>query len=384
MNKRHLWLVLILISLPAAVRAQDARGMAIGYAATAAPLGIFGLYWNPALEAVPAGGGSWTVGSGFSAFDTNNTNTAILRFSPSNALQSGQDPVERYQDYLGIFGVQYGALSFGVLYDQNLNYNASQSSLAFFNNRSNNAIVAGAPVTLNYLQTQQQIETFILSYAMPLPLGSFQFLSVGGSLKYHYGTEYTQTALSGTYTQGSPAGSGYTYTQTTSNSGLGLSMDLGLYAKISDMLNVGFMIQNIQSNYNWQAQQQNYTLDPITGQDVLSGPSSSVTVNSPFPYTTKLGIAIAPPEKNTFLEGEVSWVNQNTYWKAGLERYYPGGFVIRLGTFADQISGQQLWTFGIGYFKSNFTIDLAGVTRSIPDLQDSVALGGGIDASIRF
>jgi hypothetical protein len=150
------------------------------------------------------------------------------------------------------------------------------------------------------------------------------------------------------------------------------------------MLNVGFMIQNIQSNYNWQAQQQNYTLDPNTGLDVLSGPSSSVTVNQPFPYTTKLGIAIAPPEKNTFLEGEVSWVNQNTYWKAGLERYYPGGFVIRLGTFADAVSGQQLWTFGVGYFKSNFAIDLAGITRSVPDLQDSVALGGGIDASIHF
>lgn len=383
MNKRHLWLYFILILLPAAVRAQDARGMAIGYATSAAPLGIFGIYWNPALEAVPGGSGSWTIGSGFSAFDTNNTNTPILRFNQTNAIQSGQDPVQRFYDYSGIFAVQYGSLSFGVVYDQNLNYNASQSSLSFLNNRSNGTIAgSGSSYNLNYLQTQQQIETFIISYAMPLPLGSFPFLSVGGSLKYHDGTQYTQTSLTGTYTQGSPTG--YTETQITSTSGLGLSMDLGLYAKISDMLNVGFMIQNIQSNYNWQAQQQNYTLDPNTGLDVLSGPSSSVTVNQPFPYTTKLGIAIAPPEKNTFLEAEVSWVNQNTYWKAGLERYYPGGLVIRLGTFADNISGQQLWTFGVGYFKSNFAIDLAGITRSVPDLQDSVALGGGIDASIHF
>jgi hypothetical protein len=67
-----------------------------------------------------------------------------------------------------------------------------------------------------------------------------------------------------------------------------------------------------------------------------------------------------------------------------LERYYAGGLAIRLGTFADDISGQQLWTFGVGYFKTNLSIDLAGITRTIPNLQDSVALGGGIDISLRF
>lgn len=383
MNQLRLWLFLILILFPSAVMAQDARGMAIGYATSAAPLGIFGLYWNPALEAVPQGSGSWNIGTGFSAFDTSNINSSILRFSPSNAMQSGQDPVQRYQDYSGLFAVQYGSLSFGVVYDQNLNYNASQGSLSLFNDRSNNAVIApGAIYNLNYLNTFQQIETFYLSYAMPLPLGSFQFISVGGSLKYHYGNYYTQTALTGTYTQGSTTG--YQYTETSSMSGLGLSMDLGIYAKISDVMNVGLMIQNIQSDYNWQGQQQNLTLDPITGQDVLSGPSTSVTVSQPFPYTTKLGIAIAPPQTNTFLEAEVSWENQTTHWKIGMERYYPGGLVIRLGSFADDVSGQQLWTFGVGYFQPNLSIDLAGITRSVPDLQDSVALGGGIDVSIRF
>jgi hypothetical protein len=383
MNKRHFWLSIILLLLPAATRAQDARAMAVGYASTAAPLGIFGIYWNPALEAIPQGNSAWNIAAGFSAFDTSNTNTPILRFSPSNAMQSGQDPVQRFQDYSGLFAVRYGPLSFAAIYDQNLNYTASQGALSLFNDRSNNAAIAGgASYNLNYLQTQQQIDTFILSYAMPLPLGSFQFLSAGGSLKYHYGTQYTQTTLTGTYTQNS--NTGYQYSKITSNSGLGLSMDLGLYAKISDMLNVGFMMQNIQSTYNWQAQQQNYTLDPNTGQDVLSGPSSSVTVVQPFPYTTKLGASIATPDKSTFLEGEVSWVNQTTHWKGGLEKYYAGGLVIRAGTFSDDTSGQQLWTFGVGFFKPNFTIDLSCVTRSIPNLQDSLALGGGIDAAVLF
>jgi hypothetical protein len=382
MNKYLLLLFLALVLFPTALRAQDARGMAIGYATSAAPLGIFGLYWNPALEAVPQGGGSWNIGTGFSAFDTSNINSSILRFSPSNAMQSGQDPVQRYQDYSGLFAVQYGGLSFGAVYDQNLNYTASQGSLSLFNDRSNGPITSGASYNLNYLNTFQQIETFYLSYAMPLPLGSFQFISVGGSLKYHYGSYYTQTSLTGTYTQGSTTG--YQYTETSSTSGLGLSLDLGIYAKISDMMNVGLMIQNIQSNYSWQGQQQNLNLDPNMGQDVLNGTSASVSINQPFPYTTKLGIAIAPSQTNTFLEGEVSWVNQQTHWKAGMERYYPGGLVIRLGTFADDISGQQLWTFGIGYFKTNLAIDLAGITRTIPDLQDSAALGGGIDVSILF
>jgi hypothetical protein len=381
MNKRNLLLLVTLLLLPLPAHAQDARAMAVGYAATAAPLGIFGVYWNPALEAVPQGNSVWNVAAGFSAFDTSNTGTPILRFSPSNAMQSGQDPVLRYQDYSGLFAVRYGGLSFAAVHDQNLNYTASQSSLSFFNDRSNNAVAPGSSYNLNYQQTQQQIDTFILSYAMPLPLGTFQFLSAGGSLKYHYGTQYTQTTLTGTYTQGSTTG--YQYSTITSTSGLGLSIDLGLYAKISDMLSLGLMIQNIQSNYNWQAQQQNYTLDQNTGQDI-AGSSSSVTVVQPFPYTTKLGASIATPDKSTFLEGEVSWVNQTTHWKGGLEKYYPGGLVMRLGTYSDDTSGQQLWTFGLGYFKPNFSIDVSGVTRSIPDLQDSLALGGGIDAAILF
>jgi hypothetical protein len=386
MNKRLLCFFAILTLFPTLSQAQDARGMAIGYAATAAPLGIFGIYWNPALEAIPGGVGAWTIASGFSAFDTSNINSPILRFNPANSIQSGSNPVLHYQDYSGLFGVQYGTLSFGAIYDQNLNTNASQDSLSLLNN----PVSAGKTYSLGYLNTLQQIETFIVSYAMPLPLGAFQFLSIGGSLKYHYGIYYNQTSLTGAYTQGSTDTTTYQYTSISSNSGLGLSMDLGLFAKVSDMLNVGFMMQNIQSSYNWQAQQQNYTLDSNTGQTILSGAASSVTVSQPFPYTTKLGIAIAPPDKNTYLEGEVSWVSQATqvnaatHWRIGLERYYPAGIVIRLGTFADDISGQELWTLGIGYFRSNFCVDLSGITRSIPDLENSISLGGAIDAAIRF
>jgi hypothetical protein len=102
-------------------------------------------------------------------------------------------------------------------------------------------------------------------------------------------------------------------------------------------------------------------------------------------YAPKLGVCIAPPDKNIYLEGEVSWENQTTHWRAGLERYYSDtGLLVRLGTFADEVSGQQLWTFGVGFMRPNFNVDLSGVTRSIPDIQNSVALGGAIDVAVRF
>jgi hypothetical protein len=43
-----------------------------------------------------------------------------------------------------------------------------------------------------------------------------------------------------------------------------------------------------------------------------------------------------------------------------------------------------LWSFGVGFFRPNFNIDISCVTRNIPDLQDSIALGGGVDAAVRF
>lgn len=223
----------------------------------------------------------------------------------------------------------------------------------------------------------------MVSYAMPVPIGLLPFFSVGGTLKYHDGLQYQQTTLTGTYTPGTTTG--YTYTKTTSTSGLGLSMDLGFFAKISDSIQLGLMLQNIQSTLNWQAQQQNYTLDPNTGAETPSGPVTNVTVSTPYPYAKKLGISMAPQGNNITLEGEVSWSEQQTRWSAGLERYYPeANMVVRFGTFADEISNQELWSFGAGYVAKNFNIDLSFLTRSIPDLQNSIALGGALDAELRF
>ena len=382
---RRLLATLAFLSLAVPLRAQDAHSQAIGGAATAAPMGLFGIYWNPAFLAVPDGAPSgWSVGSGFSAFDTNNAGKAIIHFQPGDALGTGQDPVQRYQQYLGLFGVKYFSTEGGVVYDQELNYSASQSALQFFHDRDNNSIGLGSSYGLNFQQTNQQVTNLVLGYGMPLPLGNLQLLTVGGNLKYHDGLQYQQTTLTGTYNQLTPNDGAYTYTKTTSNSGLGLSIDGGFLAKFTDSFTVGMMFENLTSNFTWQAAQQDYQLDGA-GHETPVGPPQNVTLSTPFPYATKLGMAFNPPDKDTGVEAQVVWSQQQTRWSVGLERLYPEAHIlIRLGTFADAVSNQQMWCFGMGYLGKNITIDASFLTRSIPDLQDSISLGGALDAVVSF
>jgi hypothetical protein len=187
----------------------------------------------------------------------------------------------------------------------------------------------------------------------------------------------------GTYQQAAPA-TGYTYTKTTSTSGLGLSIDAGFLAKFTEALQVGMMFQNLQSNFNWQAQQQSYTLDG-SGKETASGPATNVTIPANFPYATKLGLMGSPPGTNVALEGEVAWTQGVVNWRAGLERLYPDNhIVVRLGTFNDRISNSQLWTIGGGYMVPNFNLDLSFLTRSLPAIQDSITFGIAFDAIVRF
>jgi hypothetical protein len=382
---RRWLLATLLLVLPTPLLAQDAHSLGIGFAATAAPMDYFGIYWNPACLAVPGPGPTWTIATGGSFFDTSNSGTPILRFNNDNAIQSGVDPVNRYQQYLGTFGAKYTTAAGGVIYNQELNSSSSQGALAFFNDRDKN-LIAGSGNTygnLNYAQTSQQIYNVVVSYASQLPIGTIPFFAAGGSLKYHDGVQYQQTSLVGTYQQSTP-GTGYTYTKTTSTSGLGLSIDAGFLAKFTDALQVGMMFQNLQSNFNWQAQQQNYVLDG-SGKESASGPATNVTVAANFPYATKLGLLGSPPGTNVALEGEVAWTQGVVNWRAGLERYYPDNhLVVRLGTFNDRVSNSQMWTIGGGYLVPNFGLNLSFLTRSLPAIQDSITFGMAFDATVRF
>ncbi len=376
--------LIVLLLMAKTASAQDAHSMAIGGATSAAPMGAFGLYWNPALLSLPDSATNphvWTVASGYSAFDTSNTSTPILKLTDDTALQSGANPFKRLQQYTGLFVAKYMNMAGGVLWNQDLSQNASNGSMAFFHERDANNLSAGTTYSLNYQKTKRQIATLIVGYSNPLPLGSIPFLSIGGSLKYHDGIEYNNTSLTGTYN--TAVTGGYNYTKTTASSGLGLSIDAGLFANLNQTLQAGLMLQNIQSNFNWTAQRQTIQLDSAGRETVAS--TQNLTLNANFPYATDFGLVIAPQDKNIVLEGDVIWVSKETRWKFGMERFYPeNNLVIRLGTFNDDISNSQMWCFGIGYQSAKFTLDLSFVTRSLPAIQDAIAVGGAMDAAIRF
>lgn len=383
MIPRRLWVLLACLSFPASLWSQDAHSLGIGGTTAAAPMGIFGVYWNPSMLGVPDGSRSgWSVASGFSAFDTSNAGIPVIHFNPDDARQSSQDPIHRYQQYLGLFAVKYLMAAGGLVYDQDLNYLASQSSLQFFHDRDNGTIGTD-PYNLNYQKTTQQVSSLVLSYGMPIPLGNFPLFTIGGSLKYHDGLQYEQDTLTGTYTQGQTTG--YTYTKTTSNSGLGLSIDCGFLAKMTDAFQLGMMFENIKSSFTWKATQVNYQLDSTGAESPMPGSATSLDVSEPFPYAVKMGMAFTPPDKNIALEGEVNWSQHQARWHFGMERFYPEAHLaVRFGTFADQISNQQMWCFGIGYLSPVVNIDASFLTRSIPDLQDSISLGGALDAVVLF
>jgi hypothetical protein len=382
--KRYGFLILCLTLLgPSTVLAQDGHAMAIGNAATGAPMEADGLYWNPALLALPNPGTStWTVTTGFSAFDTSNAGSPILKLNDNAVAVSSQDPFQRFQQYKSLFAVKYTNMAGGVLWDQQLTTQSSLDTIRFFNDR-NNGVLSPNNYNLDYNQTKQQIATLLVGYSMDLPLGSLPFFSVGGTLKYHDGLWYEKDQLIGGFQQGSSNNS-YQYTRTTSTDGLGLSVDAGFFAKFTDALQLAMMFQNIQSNFNWTAQQQTLSLDPNTGQEKVTG-TQNVTVNANMPYAVKLGLTAAPPDKNIVMLGQVEWVNHQTNWNFGLERYYPdNSLAIRLGTFFDHYSNSQMWCFGAGIDKPTFNVDLAFLTRSLPDIENSIALGGGLDIGIRF
>ncbi len=362
--------------------AQDAHSMAIGGASTSAPMDVFAMIWNPSLIALPGNPTSWTLASGYSAFDTSNSNTPILRLNQDEAIQSAVDPVNRYQDYTGLFAVRYFTGEGGVLFDQSLNTQTSQRAYQFFQDRTNGTL-AGSYNNLNYQETEQQIASLILSYGQSLPFGTMP-VYVGGSLKYEDGIQYLQNSLTGNYTQGVTT-VGYQYTRTTSSNGLGLSIDAGFLAQLTDSLQLGMMFENIQSNFSWTATQQTIALNQTNGQEKVTSTVPNQTIVANLPYITRLGLTADPQGKNIYLIGEVEWAPNQTNWKFGLERYYPeNNMVVRFGTFYDNISQSQLYSFGWGVLTKVFTLDIAFETRSLPAIQDSIAVGGALDAEVRF
>jgi len=358
--------------------------MGMGFAMTAVPMGIYGIIWNPASLGMPAPDGrpeAWTAGAGFSAFDADNTGTPVLQYDEKEALDSGKSPARRGLDNQGLAAVRFINTAGGVVYSKSLNSSSTHSTLKFLSERGSS--FTDPSYDLDRTLVDRMGTDLVVGYGMPLPFGTMPVF-VGANLKYHLGLSYERTRIDGDFTPGSGVGGGFRYERFSSTSGLGLSIDFGFFGKISDSLQCGMMFENMKSDYSWKGTTRSYTLDPVTGAET-AGPAQDTTRQDPFPYAVKLGFSAAPPEKNIILAGEVEWKEGQTRWRGGLERYYPEmRLVVRLGTYADEISNEQVWCFGGGYLGNNFVVDIAFVARSLPAIQDSIALGGAVNAAVRF
>jgi len=358
--------------------------MGMGYATVAVPMGLYGIVWNPSFIGMPAPDGrpeAWTIGGGFSAFDVDNTGTPILQYNEKEALDSGKSPARRSLDNQGVFAVRFVNTAGGVVYSKSLSSSSSHSTLKFLAERDSS--FADPSYSLDRTLEERMGTDLVLGYGTPIPFGTIP-LYVGANLKYHLGLSYDRTLLQGDFAPGTGTGVGFQFDRFSSTSGLGLSVDFGFFGKVSDTLSCGMMFENLKSDYSWKGTSRSYTLDPVTGAET-AGPAQDVTLQDPFPYAVKLGVSAAPPEKNIILAGEIEWKEGQTRWRGGLERYYPEmRLVVRLGTYADETSNEQLWCFGGGYLGNNFVVDVAFVTRSLPAIQESIALGGAVNAALRF
>jgi hypothetical protein len=376
---------LALLWFPLPLTAQDARSMGMGFATVAVPMGLYGIVWNPSFLGMPAPDGraeAWTVGAGFSALDANNTGTPILQYDDKEALDSDKSPARRGLDNQGVVAIRFINTAGGVVYGKSIYSSSSHDTLKFLKERD--ASFTDPSYSLDQTLRDRMGTDLVVGYGTPLPFGTIP-VYVGANLKYHLGLSYEQTRLRGDFTPGSGLNSGFQYTRFNSTSGLGLSVDFGFFTKVSDTLQCGMMFENLKSDYSWKGTLRTYDLDDTTGADTPIGPPQDITLQDPFPYAIKLGISAAPPEKNIILAGEIEWKEGKTRWRGGLERYYPEvRLVVRLGTYADEISNEQIWCFGGGYLGKNFVVDVAFVTRSLPAVQDSIALGAAVNAAFRF
>jgi hypothetical protein len=357
----------------------------MGFANTAVPMGVLGLIWNPAFLGMQAPDGrpeAWTAAAGFSALDSSNTGVPILRYDLTKALDSGEDPIHRGLSNRGVAAARFMNAGGGTLYSRVVTDLSSRDTLKFLRDRDDT--FTDPSYSLDRTTLDRQVSDLVVGYGMPLPFGTIP-VYIGANLKYHLGFSYSRTVLQGDFAPGTGTSGGFRYDRFSSVSGLGLSTDFGFYGKLSDALHVGMMFENLRSDFNWEATRRSYALDPTTGAETPTGPAQTVNLQEPFPYSVKLGLSAAPEGKNIVLAVEVEWKEGETRWRGGLERYYPEvGMVVRMGTYADEVSGEQIWCFGGGILGKNFVLDAAFTTRSLPAVQDSIQLGAAANASMRF
>jgi hypothetical protein len=365
-----------LLCLPAF--GQDARSLALGGCGSGLNWGPTALVWNPAALQFSIPEKGWAISTSGTSYDSNNTGGAALDYNLQDAAQANVNPIQKYQSYQGLAAVQMQSAAGGILYDQESNSLLGQDTANFFNDRNRGSLRDNA-YSMEGSSKEERISTLALGYSQALPLGQMS-AAVGGTLKIHQGSLFNQTLLSGSFTKGQDGG--YNYQQWTATSGTGFSWDAGLMFKPTANIQLGLLLADINSNYKWKAEYSQIILDPITGAQKSSEPSSE-TVQSDRPRITRIGITLHNQDSTSLVSMESVHQEGETYWHFGFERMLPAQHLaIRLGTFKDITEGHRIWTAGIGYYGRKFEVDLGGAATKIPVIQDSTGFGLGLSFSM--
>jgi hypothetical protein len=377
-GQKLLPLILSLLSLAATVRSQDGRSVAMGGVGTALEWGPESVVWNPASLALTARPQGIAIALGASGYDGHNLEGASLDHTDLVAAQSGLGEVRHRQTYHGLIAGQVQSFGGGVLLDHEVDRNLTSPTASFLHNRSANALAASA-YPLDLKESDSQVETLGLSYGKPFPLGQAS-AAVGSTLKIHQGARFRQTHLSGVFQLGQP--NGVSGNRWTSDSGSGFSVDLGVLVKPTPNLQAGFVWENLKSTFKWKTQREALALDSATGAEVVA-PAAGEELDAPMTRATRIGIALASPDKSSTLATDAHHARGKTQWRFGWERYWvEKDFALRLGTYKDPVSDRRLWTGGVAYLGKRLQVQLGVAGDRWPVVQDSSAFEGGLNLGV--
>lgn len=368
--------LLSLLAMPSF--AQEARSLGVGQCGTALDWGPSALVWNPAALQFSSPPKGWALSVGGTMFDATNTGDAALDFTTSSAARSSSDPVLHTQTYRGLTALQMKNVAGGILYDQDVFFQANQGALDFLSDRSRGNLRTD-PYVFSSRAKEERIETLALGYAQSLPLGQMS-AALGGTLKIHQGTRFRQANMDGAFTTG--VNGGYNIEQWSAQSGSGFSWDTGILVKPSSNVQVGYFMEDVNSSFKWRAEHSVLSLDPTTGAASSSEPED-VTITSNRPRVNRLGFTLQSQDHTSTLTGDGVHEDGETHWHFGFERLMAQQHLaIRFGTFKDSTSDKRIWTAGLSFFGKSWALDLGAAARKFPVVQDSSGIGAGLGFSM--
>lgn len=382
------FLVLMIVNFAGAI-GPDARSLGMGGAGTAIADGASAIYWNPANLALNSGRISLLVGTGVEV------SNSTLTFGDIQRLVSGADiNVFRSQletnglnmdsQMVGGLGLSFGSLGMAGLPLGSANGVTDPGFWKVLFILMNGEIPPAGTYTGAGNISYSLVNAYTLSYARKISLPGIP-LAVGISGKWLSGMSYGDITGEFNFTPpvADPA-QNYTVTKEATN-GTGMAVDLGLGMKLSSLIQVGLVFENLTGSMQWNG---TTTREEITGFDGSGNPIISETVvpetyQTTLPPVTRLGIAFRPPIIGLILAGDVRMASGRTTYNLGLE--WPLWFLaLRAGYASDPTAGTGMFSAGLGLNLLTFHLDFAVASPTITDYNSAKAAKFALSGGFRF